>query len=89
MCFWKFGQNPCIASILRQTANKAHFSLNGMVTLKFGQGHLNLITSFPHPNNVSLAVWSLSMHWFTRYTADKAQTGSWSPNSDQIVYLCQ
>ena len=57
----------------------------------------NLITSFPHPN-VSLADLSKSLHWFTRYTADKAhfdslnnvmaiKIGSRSPNSDQIVYL--
>ena len=69
-----------------------------MVTLKFGQGYQNLITSFPHPNNVSLADLSKSMHWFTRYTAAKAhfyslnnmvtmKIGSKSPNSDQIVYL--
>ena len=69
-----------------------------MVTLRFGQGHLNLVTSFPHPNNVSLAVCSKSMNWVT--TADKAhfyslncvvalKIGSRSPNSDQIVYLSQ
>ena len=69
-----------------------------MVTLKFSQGYRNLITSFPYPNNVSLADLSKSMHWFTRYTADKAhfysfnnlvnmKIGSRSPNSDQIVYL--
>ena len=69
-----------------------------MVTLKFGQGYRNLITSFPDPNNVSLADLSKSMHWFTRYTADKAhfysfdnvatlKIGSRSPNSDQIIYL--
>ena len=69
-----------------------------MVTLKFGQSYRNLITSFFHSNNVSLADLSKSMHWFTRYTADKAhfynfntmvtmKMGSRSPNSDQIVYL--
>ena len=69
-----------------------------MVTLKFGQGYGNLITSLPHLNNVSLADLSKSMHWFTTYTADKAlfysfntmettKIGSRSPNSDQIVYL--
>ena len=95
MCFWQFGQNPCIDSLLRQTANNAHFySLNSLVTLKFGQGHLNLFISFPHPNNVFLA------DWFTRYTADKARfyslksvvtlkIESRSPNPDQIVYLSQ
>ena len=99
MCFWQFGQNPCIGSVLRLNTNKGHFySLNSVVTLKFGQGHLNPITSSSRPNNVSLAVWSKSMHWFTRYTADKAhfyslnsvvtmKIGSRSPNSDQIVYL--
>ena len=89
------GQNPYIGSIQKQTANKA---LNSVVTLKFGQGYRNLITFSPHPNNVSLADLSKSMHWFTRYTADKAhfhsfnnvvtmKIGSRSPNSDQIVYL--
>ena len=68
-----------------------------LIDLKFGQGHLNLITSFPHPNNVSLAVWSKYMHWLTRYTAGKLiftvltalKIGSRSPNSDQIVYFFQ
>ena len=90
MRFWQFG------SILRQTANKAHFyNLNSVVTLKFGQSHLEHITTFPHPNNGSLAVRSKSMYWFTRYTADTAhfyslnsmvalKIGSRSPNSDQI-----
>ena len=63
-----------------------------MVTLKFGHGHINLITSFRCPNNVSLAVWSKSMHWFTRYTAGKAHFYSLNSlknwvkvtNSDQI-----
>ena len=32
---------------------------------KLGQGHQNLITSFPRPNNVFFPVWSKSMHWFT------------------------
>ena len=88
-------QNPYIGSIQKWTANKA---LNSVVTLKFGQGYRNLITSFPHPNNVSLADLSKSMHWFTRYTVDKAhfysfnnvvtmKIGSGSPNSDQIIYL--
>ena len=69
-----------------------------MVTLKCGQDYRNLITSFPHPNNVSLADLLKSMHWFTRCTADKAlfyilnnvvtmKIGTRSPNSDQIVYL--
>ena len=67
-----------------------------MVTLKFGQGYRNLITSLSHPNTISLADLSKSMHWFTRYTADKAHFYSLnnvvimkigSPNSDQIVYL--
>ena len=66
--------------------------------LKFDQGYRNLITSFPHPNNVSLADLSKSMHSFTRYTADKAHFYSLnnvatmkigSVNSDQIVYLSQ
>ena len=101
MCFWQFCQNPCIGSLLRQITNKAHFySLDSVVILKFDHGHLNCITSFPHHNNLSLAVWSKSMHWFTRYTADKVhfyslnsvvtlKIGSQSPNSDQIVYLSQ
>ena len=69
-----------------------------MVTLEFGKGNLNLNTSFPHPNNVLLAVWSKSMHWFTRYTADKAhfyslnsvvtlQIGSRSPNCLIILMI--
>ena len=68
------------------------------MTLKFSQGYRNHITSFPHPNNISLADLSKSMHCFTRYTTDKAHFYSlnklvtmkiWSmlPNSDQIVYL--
>ena len=36
------------------------------------QGHQNVITSFPRPNNVFLAVWLKSMHWFTTKTANKA-----------------
>ena len=56
-----------------------------------GQGHLNLIASFPRPNNVSLALWSKSMHWFTRYTADKAHILIvwWPWKLGQIVYLSQ
>ena len=93
MYFWQFGQNPCIGSLLRETANEAHFhSFNSVVTLKFGQGNPNLIT---RPNNAPLAVWSKSMHWFIRYIADKAHFYSlnsvvtlkiWSksPNSDRL-----
>ena len=69
-----------------------------MATLKFDQGYWHLINSFPHSNNLSLAVLSKFMHWFTKHTAGKAHfyslnnvltmiIGSRSPNSDQIVYL--
>ena len=58
----------------------------------------SVLYALAHTNNVSLADLSKSMHWFTRYTADKAhfyslnnvvtmKIGSRSPNSDQIVYL--
>ena len=39
------------------------------VTLKKGQGHQNLITCFPC-HDVSMWVWSESIHWFTRQKAD-------------------
>ena len=38
---------------------------------KWGQGHQNLTTSFPRPNNVSMPLWSNSAHWFRRKSADK------------------
>ena len=38
---------------------------------KWGQGHQNLTTVFPSPNNASVQVWSKSIHWFRRQSADK------------------
>ena len=35
-------------------------STDNVATLKKGQGHQNLITSFPHPDYVSVLVWSNS-----------------------------
>ena len=34
---------------------------------KWGQGHKNLMTSFPCPNGVSVQVWSKSTYWFRRW----------------------
>ena len=46
---------------------------------KWGQGHQNLITSFPHPNNVSLPVWSNS----TLVSEERVQTRSYA-GADRI-----
>ena len=65
------------------------------VTLKKGQYHQNLIISFPCPNCVSVQVWSKSIYWFRRQSADKAhfyrlysvmtlKIRSRSPKSNQI-----
>ena len=44
---------------MAQSAHKAHFlSIHNVVILKKGQGHQNLITSFAHPGDVSVLVWS-------------------------------
>ena len=39
---------------------------------KWGQGHQNLIISFPCLIGVSVQLWSKSTNWFRRYSADKA-----------------
>ena len=36
------------------------------VTLKIRAGHQNLINSFCPPNNVSMLLWSKSIHWLCR-----------------------
>ena len=38
---------------------------------KWGQGHQNLITSLPRPNNLSVPVWSKFTHGFRWESADK------------------
>ena len=44
---------------------------------KWGQGHQNQITSFPPPNNAYVQVWSKSIYWFSRQSADKRLCWRW------------
>ena len=66
---------------------------------KWDQGHQNLITSFPHPNDVAVLVWSNSIYWFMRQSAHKARflslynvvtlkMRSRSPKSNHFFPLC-
>ena len=49
---------------------------------KWGQGHLNLINSSPSPNNVSMRVWSKSIHWFRKW---RTETIFWTLQSASVT----
>ena len=74
----KFGQNPSFVSKEVQSSFLWSTFENFKVLVwpwKWGQGHQNLITSFPRPNNVPVQVWSKSTHWFRRQSADNKLRG--------------
>ena len=50
----------------RQDQWSSDYILMSRDTENRGQCRQNLITSFPHPNNVSMQVSPKSTHWFTR-----------------------
>ena len=39
---------------------------------KHDEGHQNLITSFPNPNDVSVLIWTNSIYWFMKKSAHKS-----------------
>ena len=72
----KFGQNPSFGS--RNRVQTSFFGQNLAFKVpvwpwKWGQGHQNIIISFPCPSGVSIQVCSKSTNWFRRQSADKAQ----------------
>ena len=79
-----------------------HFptNLSPPVTLKWGQGNQNLISSLTCPSVVDEQVWSKSIHSYKRQGADKPfsnnlsppvtlQMGSKSPKSNQFFHMSQ
>ena len=66
-----------ICHLVQETGcTQAFFGQNFKVLVwpwKLSKGHQNLITSFLPPNNVSVQVWSKSMHWFRDKSADNEQ----------------
>ena len=58
-----------------------HFptNLSPPVTLKMGQGHQNLISTFTCPSIVDVQVWLKSIHSFKRQSADKPFSNNLSP----------
>ena len=71
----KFGQNPSFGSRDRVQTSFFGQYLTFKVLVrpwKWGEGHQNLIISFPCLSGVSVQVWSKSTNWFRRERADKA-----------------
>ena len=51
---------------------------------KWGQGHQKLISSFHHPNNMTVQVWSKPTHWFRRL---RVQTRSYvDANAENLTF---
>ena len=53
---------------------------------KWDQGHQNLITSFPHHNDVSVLVWSNSIYWFMRQTDGRTTWKQYTPPQTQPLW---
>ena len=99
----KFRQNPLFGS--RDNMLKSYFGRNltcqsAGVTLKIGQGHQNLINSYPPPSSVSMQVLSKFTNWFRRWYTKMAdfyslysmltlKSRSRSPKSNQLFIVSQ